>query len=532
MSEFAPGATTPSATLTGLNGPPALAFDASGNLYVANYGRHHGERVRSGGHHAHRHPHRAGLSRRPWPSTPAATSTWPTWTDSDTVSKFAPGATTPTATLTGLDYPVALAFDPSGNLYVANWSATTVSEFAPGATTPTATLTGLNDPHALAVDSSGNLYVANTAPGTVSEFTPGGHHARCHPHRAEQSPGPGLRRQRQPLCGQRRDAGTVSEFASGGHHAHRHPQRAGRSRSPWPSTPAATSTWPTARARHGERVRSCERHPTAGGVVIRSSLPTRPMSIGGTNNAVAGINLTNAELAQIYTTATGTVTFGDSSPDRQHHLHHRHARHHRRAHRPWSSSPPPAQARSSSTTPAAAPAERQRRHGHPDPGHRRHREPSTLPACRWPTQGFNATGLTLSHPQFAPTLGTQLTVINNTATPAASHPITGTFANLPQGGTISATYGGTTYWFQANYAGGDGNDLVLTAIATPTTTTLSTSQASVTYGTPVTFTATVSAQTGSTAPTAGSVEFFDSTTGRDLGDGSLAGSTGTTAFGP
>ena len=37
---------------------------------------------------------------------------------------------------------------------------------------------------------------------------------------------------------------------------------------------------------------------TAGGVVIRSSLPTRPMSLGGTNNAVAGINLTDAELAQ------------------------------------------------------------------------------------------------------------------------------------------------------------------------------------------------------------------------------------------
>ena len=37
------------------------------------------------------------------------------------------------------------------------------------------------------------------------------------------------------------------------------------------------------------------------------------MSIGGTNNAVTGINLTDAELAQIYTTASGTVTFGDSS---------------------------------------------------------------------------------------------------------------------------------------------------------------------------------------------------------------------------
>ena len=44
-------------------------------------------------------------------------------------------------------------YDSDGN--------STVSEFAPGSTTPTATLTGLNDPFALAFDSSGNLYVAN-----------------------------------------------------------------------------------------------------------------------------------------------------------------------------------------------------------------------------------------------------------------------------------------------------------------------------------------------------------------------------------
>ena len=77
------------------------------------------------------------------------------------MSEFAPGSTTPTATLTGLNGPDALAFDSSGNLYVANGDGTTVSEFAPGSTTPTATLTGLNDPEALAFDSSGNLYVAN-----------------------------------------------------------------------------------------------------------------------------------------------------------------------------------------------------------------------------------------------------------------------------------------------------------------------------------------------------------------------------------
>ena len=91
-----------------------------------------------------------------------------------TVSVFAPGTATPTSTLTGLNYPEALAFDSSGNLYVANNADNdTVSVFAPHATTPTSTLTGLNGPSALAFDSSGNVYVANLDGDTVSVFAPG-----------------------------------------------------------------------------------------------------------------------------------------------------------------------------------------------------------------------------------------------------------------------------------------------------------------------------------------------------------------------
>ena len=49
-------------------------------------------------------------------------------------------------------------------------------------------------------------------------------------------------------------------------------------------------------------------------VTILSSASSRPMSLGGTNNAaVPGINLTSAELARIFTTATGTITFGNTS---------------------------------------------------------------------------------------------------------------------------------------------------------------------------------------------------------------------------
>ncbi len=53
-------------------------------------------------------------------------------------------------------------------------------------------------------------------------------------------------------------------------------------------------------------------------------------------------------------------------------------------------------------------------------------------------------------------IGTVLTIINNTATT----PIVGRFGNLADG-TIIGLAGGN---FQANYEGGDGNDLTLTVV--------------------------------------------------------------------
>ena len=63
--------------------------------------------------------------------------------------------------------------------------------------------------------------------------------------------------------------------------------------------------------------------------------------------------------------------------------------------------------------------------------------------------------LTLSENGTAP-VGMTFTIIESTG----SIPIVGTFMNLPDGGTITA--GSNT--FQANYEGGDGNDLTLTVV--------------------------------------------------------------------
>ncbi|MEI7911327.1 MAG: cadherin-like beta sandwich domain-containing protein, partial [Verrucomicrobiota bacterium] len=72
-----------------------------------------------------------------------------------------------------------------------------------------------------------------------------------------------------------------------------------------------------------------------------------------------------------------------------------------------------------------------------------------------------ALGVAGSAPPFSlhqvPQPGTDLTVINN----IGPRPITGTFDNLAQGQLVPLTYGNTTWYFVADYAGGNGNDLVL-----------------------------------------------------------------------
>lgn len=62
----------------------------------------------------------------------------------------------------------------------------------------------------------------------------------------------------------------------------------------------------------------------------------------------------------------------------------------------------------------------------------------------------------LTAPKRKLSAGARATVISNTS----ENPISGTFANLPDGATIRS--GGNTY--QANYEGGDGNDLTLTVV--------------------------------------------------------------------
>ena len=84
---------------------------------------------------------------------------------------------------------------------------------------------------------------------------------------------------------------------------------------------------------------------------------------------------------------------------------------------------------------------------------------------------------------FTPNLGDQFTIVENNGT----QPVSGAFAGLPEGAVFSV--GG--FWFQISYVGGAGNDVVLTAVSSPTTSLANGSPNPSIYGQEVTFTATV-----------------------------------------
>jgi sugar lactone lactonase YvrE len=104
-------------------------------------------------------------------------------TDESKVWAFAPDGTRSVFASSGLNGPSGLAFDASGNLYVASYNNSIIMKFSPQGVGTAFASTGLNHPAAMAFDSAGNLFVANGGAydpisqqyhSYIEKFTPGG----------------------------------------------------------------------------------------------------------------------------------------------------------------------------------------------------------------------------------------------------------------------------------------------------------------------------------------------------------------------
>ena len=87
-----------------------------------------------------------------------------------TIVKFAPNGNQSVYIPSGLDDPTGMAFDSSGDLFVADVHGENVKDFTPSGILSVFATNGIAGPEGIAFDSSGNLYVANSDNSTIGEF--------------------------------------------------------------------------------------------------------------------------------------------------------------------------------------------------------------------------------------------------------------------------------------------------------------------------------------------------------------------------
>jgi DNA-binding beta-propeller fold protein YncE len=159
---------------TGLSMPTGLAFDSAGRLHVCNYGDGSLNIYAATGDLLSRtttgllNPIALALDANDniFVSTPNIGA-------NSGVFRFSPDGRQKTLFATGIDLdPRGLAFDQAGNLYVANQLGNTVQRFtSDGVSLGTFASTGLKDPFALAFDACGNLYISNQSGGHIRRYS-------------------------------------------------------------------------------------------------------------------------------------------------------------------------------------------------------------------------------------------------------------------------------------------------------------------------------------------------------------------------
>jgi sugar lactone lactonase YvrE len=187
------GDTPPVVTFSlGLDVPNSMGFDSSGNLWVANFGN--STIVEYSQDNMGRGPaipavtittdRSASLNSPAGLAVDAAGDVWVANDLSNTVVEFSKaslssGPVVPALTISSdrsrsLSGPYALAFDSSGDLWVANYDNNTVVKYlkgslASGRQVPSVTISAdssgsLNSPAGLSFDASGNLWVSLASP--------------------------------------------------------------------------------------------------------------------------------------------------------------------------------------------------------------------------------------------------------------------------------------------------------------------------------------------------------------------------------
>jgi hypothetical protein len=178
---FTNSSTAGATIASGLNGPQGMAFDTSGNLYVANDGNMtvviYNPPLNNSSTPSVSISN--GVSNPTGVAFDSGGNLYVESSNGNSLQIYHPpfsAASSPTVSITnGINYPDGLAFDSAGNLYVVNFGNNNVSIYNPpfsNTSSPSASISnGVSNPQGVAFDSIGNLYVANRS-GTVTIYSP------------------------------------------------------------------------------------------------------------------------------------------------------------------------------------------------------------------------------------------------------------------------------------------------------------------------------------------------------------------------
>ena len=174
----APAVTTFVGSAQGLHEPVGLAFDAAGNLYVANSASDSIDKVTPAAVVSTFVALGQGVADPQGVAFDAQGNMYVTNFGNNTIDKVTSAGVISTfvAASQGLAGPGGMAFDSQGDLYVANYSNSTIDKVTPAGAVSTfvAAGQGLDGPQYLAFDSQGNLWVANELSNTLDKVTPAG----------------------------------------------------------------------------------------------------------------------------------------------------------------------------------------------------------------------------------------------------------------------------------------------------------------------------------------------------------------------
>jgi len=280
LTRMTAGGTT-SIVLPSFAAPGGLAYDHQGNLFVSDFSTDIISKVTPTGaivpfyqiniSEYYHGPHLLAINAQDdvFFSDPTTNDVYEVSPAGKLIGTFATG-------FTAID---GLAFDGQGNLYVSDPGAGTVTKISPDGQKSTVVAPNLHEPAGLAFDSQGNLYIADAGKSIVYRLTPNGTLAPFYTNASGTFPA--------ALAVDGQNNLYVASVAAN-----------------FPDPPYTNTL---------QKI-------SLGSVTVDSSLPSRPVNVGSAP-AVAGINLTNAELARIGgsrlvigdPTQTGAITFTDAT---------------------------------------------------------------------------------------------------------------------------------------------------------------------------------------------------------------------------